>query len=296
VTWFWDKLRAREERKESKAPQRIELQFLKDSTAKIISTFQVREPKARKAIGIGFVAVIVALVIYGVVEAAKSFMLALTPGQWGEIAIGTSATLGRTIAAIAFAAIWTIPVGAVIGKNAKLSKRLRPVIQFLASFPAPMIFPLILIVLAKYHISIEIGAILMMIIGTQWYMLFNVIAGASAIPNDLVELTDAFAVPRLERWRKLILPALFPSIIIGLTTAAGGAWNTSIVAENYVIPGKERMMATGIGAMISVASEKENVAMLIASTTALALVVVLINKFVWRKLFLFASERYTLNK
>ena len=105
-----------------------------------------------------------------------------------------------------------------------------------------------------------------------------------------------FALPRWQRWRKLILPALFPSIIIGMTTAAGGAWNTSIVAENYVVPGKERNIATGIGAMISVASEKENAPMLIASTMALALVVVLINKFVWRPVFHYATERFTLNK
>ena len=136
----------------------------------------------------------------------------------------------------------------------------------------------------------------MMMLGTQWYMLFNVIAGASSIPNDLGELSDTFSLPRMLRWKKVILPAIFPSIITGMITASGGAWNTSIVAENYVVPGKARMTATGIGALISFASEKENIPMLIASTLALCLVVVFINKFLWRRLFDIAQERYTLNK
>ncbi len=295
VEWLSERMRVKEDKKKPRVERR-EIQAIKNSAAKILATLQVKEPRARKAIvGIIMSAVIV-LIGYGAFEAIQTFITKLSPDQWGEIGIGMSATLGRTIVAVVLSALWTIPVGAIIGQNHNLSRRLQPVIQFMASFPAPMIFPIILIGLSRFHISIEIGSILMMIIGTQWYMLFNVIAGASSIPNDLQEMTDVFALPRIQRWKKLVLPALFPSIIIGMTTAAGGAWNTSIVAENYVVPGKERMMATGIGAMISLASEKENAPMLIASTAALALVVVMINKFVWRRLFNYASERYTLNK
>jgi len=295
VEWISNRMKVKEEKRKPRM-DRLEIQVIKNSAAKIFATLQVKEPRARKAIGSFILIAFIGLLAYGVFQALQTFILTLTASQWGEIGVGMSATLGRTIAAVVLSALWTIPVGAIIGQNHNLSRRLQPVIQFLASFPAPMIFPIILIGLARFHVSIEVGSILMMIIGTQWYMLFNVIAGASSIPNDLQEMTDVFSVPRFQRWKKLVLPALFPSIIIGMTTAAGGAWNTSIVAENYVVPGKERMMATGIGAMISVASEKENTAMLIASTMVLALVVVMINKFVWRRLFNYASERYTLNK
>jgi NitT/TauT family transport system permease protein len=236
------------------------------------------------------------LLCFGLAKAAISLSDHLSIHDWSDIGIGTSATLLRIVVCIVVSSLWTIPVGAVIGMNHKLSRRLQPVIQFLASFPAPMIFPLILIGLNRYHISIEIGSVLMMMLGTQWYMLFNVIAGASAIPNDLQELSDNFGLSRALRWRKIILPVMFPSIVTGLITAAGGAWNASIIAENYVVPGKARMMATGIGAMISVASENQHTPMLVASTLALCLVVVSINKFVWRRLFTLAQDRYSLNK
>ncbi len=295
VEWISNTLKVKDDKSKPRLERR-EIQAIKNSAAKIFSTLQVKEPRARKAILRAVMVGFLGLLAYGVFKAMQTFVTTLTAGQWGEIGIGMSATLGRTVAAVLLSALWTIPVGAIIGQNQKLSRRLRPIIQFMASFPAPMIFPIILIAFARFHISIEIGSILMMLIGTQWYMLFNVIGGASSIPNDLQEMTDVFKVPRWQRWKKLVLPALFPSIIIGMTTAAGGAWNTSIVAENYVVPGKARMMATGIGAMISVASEKENTAMLIASTMVLALVVVMINKFVWRRLFNYASERFTLNK
>ncbi len=295
VEWISEKLRAKEE-SSSQQKERRELDVVKASASKLISIVNVRQPVLRKIISWVLGGAFAILLIYGVFGAVMSFATTLTSGEWADIGIGTAATLGRIVLTVALAAAWTIPIGAMIGMNHSLSRRLQPVIQFMASFPAPMVFPLILIMLARFHISIEIGAILMMMLGTQWYMLFNVIAGASSIPNDLGELSDTFSLPRMLRWKKVILPAIFPSIITGMITASGGAWNTSIVAENYVVPGKARMTATGIGALISFASEKENIPMLIASTLALCLVVVFINKFLWRRLFDIAQERYTLNK
>ncbi len=295
VEWIAERLRAKEE-SPSQRNERRELDAVKASASKLISIVNVRQPLLRKVMTWIVGGAFAVLLIYGVFGAVMSFATTLTSGEWADIAIGTAATLGRIILTVALAAAWTIPLGAMIGMNHSLSRKLQPVIQFMASFPAPMVFPLILIMLARFHISIEIGAILMMMLGTQWYMLFNVIAGASSIPNDLGELSDTFSLPRMLRWKKVILPAIFPSIITGMITASGGAWNTSIVAENYVVPGKARMTATGIGALISFASEKENIPMLIASTLALCLVVVGINKFLWRRLFDIAQERYTLNK
>jgi NitT/TauT family transport system permease protein len=295
VTWLFGKLKVKAEKLTADNKEKG-LNLLKDSTTKLFSIVTVREPKVKKYAGIALIAAISFLLCFGLAKAAISLSDHLSIHDWSDIGIGTSATLLRIVVCIVVSSLWTIPVGAVIGMNHKLSRRLQPVIQFLASFPAPMIFPLILIGLNRYHISIEIGSVLMMMLGTQWYMLFNVIAGASAIPNDLQELSDNFGLSRALRWRKIILPVMFPSIVTGLITAAGGAWNASIIAENYVVPGKARMMATGIGAMISVASENQHTPMLVASTLALCLVVVSINKFVWRRLFTLAQDRYSLNK
>jgi NitT/TauT family transport system permease protein len=187
-----------------------------------------------------------------------------------------------------------VPVGAMIGMNQKLSHRLQPVIQFMASFPAPMLFPLVLLLLAALGVSIEFGAIILMLLGTQWYMLFNVIAGASSIPTDLREMFTSYKMPRRIWWRKLILPALFPSIITGAVTAAGGAWNASIVAE-YVSYSGKHLIAHGLGSLISLATEKGNYPLLGASVLVMCVVVVGINKSLWRRLFNIAHERYALN-
>lgn len=295
VNWIAEKLAVRKE-KEREKEENTKLEEKKLSAQRLLTMVGAKDPILRKIFGWGISIALAAGIIYAIIDAAILLSRGLSVGDWSTIGIGTLATFVRTTVAVAIAALWTIPVGAVIGMNAKLSRRLQPVIQFMASFPAPMIFPLVLIVLTRFGISIEIGAVLLMLLGTQWYMLFNVIAGASAIPTDLQELATSYSLPRNLRWRKLILPSLFPSIITGAITAAGGAWNASIIAENYVVPGKARLTATGIGALISIASEKENFPMLIASTLALCLVVVGINKFVWRKLFMIAQDRYALNK
>jgi NitT/TauT family transport system permease protein len=292
VDWISGKLKVNKEKnrlKEAKA----QLKEKKLSAQRLLGK---RKPVLKKIAGWAFAGIAVALVIYGLIDAAFVMANGLSLHDWTSIGIRTFATFLRTSAAVGLAALWTVPVGAIIGMNAKLSRKLQPLIQFMASYPAPMIFPLVLVFLTKAGISIEYGAVLLMLLGTQWYMLFNVIAGASAIPADLQEVATSYSLPRKLRWKKLILPAIFPSIITGAITAAGGAWNASIVAENYVVPHKERLSATGIGALISFASEKENFPLLIASTLVLSLVVIGINKFVWRKLFAIAQDRYALNK
>ena len=295
VKWISEKLAVKKE-KERKRGENAKLEEKKLSAQGLLALVGAKDPLFRKIFGWTISIAACAGIVYAIVDTVILLSNGLSLGEWSSIGIGTLATFLRTTIAVALAALWTIPVGAMIGMNANLSRRLQPLIQFMASFPAPMIFPLVLIVLTRFGISINVGAVLLMLLGTQWYMLFNVIAGASAIPTDLQELATSYSLPRNLRWRKLILPALFPSIITGAITAAGGAWNASIVAENYVVPGKERMTATGIGALISIASEKENFPLLIASTLALCFVVIFINKFFWRRLFAIAQDRYALNK
>lgn len=295
VRWISEKLSVRKEKERAKDVAK-ELDEKKLSAQRLLSPRGAKDPVLKKIFGWVIAVLAGAGIIYAIIDAALLLMHGLTLGDWSSIGIGTFATFLRTTIAVALAGLWTIPVGAIIGMNANLTRRLQPLIQFMASFPAPMIFPLVLIVLARFGISIDVGAVLLMLLGTQWYMLFNVIAGASSIPTDLQELATSYSLPRSLRWRKLILPALFPSIITGAITAAGGAWNASIIAENYIVPGKEHLTATGIGAIISIASEKENFPMLIASTLALCFVVICINKFFWRRLFALAQDRYALNK
>jgi NitT/TauT family transport system permease protein len=139
--------------------------------------------------------------------------------------------------------------------------------------------------------GLNIAAVLLMLLGTQWYVLFNVIAGATAIPQDLRYTTDLLRFNRINRWRKLILPALFPYLITGLVTAGGGAWNASIVAE-YTTFGKKTHHVTGLGSLISEATASGNFGLLAASTLTMILVVVCINRFFWRRLYRLAEEKY----
>ncbi len=247
-----------------------------------------------KILGAVVAVVVLTLIAYGIFKLVMLFTTSLDSSDWASILGGTGLTLLRTTLAVGLGALWAVPVGAVIGMNAKLSHRMQPVIQFMASFPAPMLFPIVLLVLAKLNVSIEIGAIVLMLLGTQWYMLFNVIAGASAIPTDLRELFASYDVPRKTRWKKLILPSLFPSIITGAVTAAGGAWNASIVAEYIPYNGKT-LVAHGLGSLISLATVHGDYALLGASVLTMCVVVVSINKSIWRRLYVIAQDRYALN-
>src|SRR6266446_10364759 len=148
----------------------------------------------------------------------------------------------------AIALAWTVPVGVLIGLNQRLARWCQPVVQIAASVPATALFPVFLLAILRLAGGMNLAAILLMLMGTQWYLLFNVIAGASAIPQDLRYTTDLLRLSSLDRWRTLILPALFPYIITGANTASGGAWNASIVAE-YVEFGGRTHATIGAGAL-----------------------------------------------
>jgi NitT/TauT family transport system permease protein len=252
------------------------------------------ESQVRKAISYGIAAVLMLGLGYGMLKLLQVFMHDLTGQQWLTVLGATGLTLVRTLAAVILGAIWTIPAGVIIGMNPRYSQRLQPVVQFISSFPAPMFFPLFIVLFSQFGISIEYGAVLLMLLGTQWYMLFNVIAGASAVPTDLQEMFASYRIPRKAWWWKLVLPAVFPAIVTGAITAAGGAWNASFVSE--FIRYKDQVYAAhGVGSLLAISYEKGQFALLAASVFTLCLVVVLVNKFVWRKLYTIAQERYSLN-
>ncbi len=209
------------------------------------------------------------------------------------ILIGAGATFLRVEFVLVLAALWTIPVGTVIGLHPKLSAVAQPLAQVAASVPATALFPVILLVLIRAGGGLGIGAIVLLLLGTQWYILFNVIAGASAIPTDLREVCQIYGFTRTERWRKLLLPGIFPYLITGFVTASGGAWNASIVAEYFHFRG-QTFSTIGLGAVISHATDSGNYQMLMAATIVMAVIVVTINRLLWRRLYAVAATRYKL--
>ena len=210
-----------------------------------------------------------------------------------SIFIGGGATFLRVEFTLLLAALWTVPAGVAIGSNPKLSATLQPIVQIVASVPATALFPIIILLLARVGGGLAIGSILLMLLGTQWYILFNVIAGAIALPTDLKEVCGVFQFGSWERWRKLILPGIFPYLITGFVTASGGAWNASILAEYFHLNGRT-FSTTGLGAVVSGAADTGNYPVLLVATMLMALIVLAINRLVWRPLYTLASTRFKL--
>ena len=228
--------------------------------------------------------------LYGGYRAAI-LLATLSGSAWADLGEGIVATFLRVSVALAITLIWTIPVGVFIGTNRRLAAILQPIVQVVASIPATALFPVMLLALLQAPGGLNIAAVLLMLMGTQWYLLFNVIAGASAIPQDLLYTTDLLRLSLLDRWRTLTLPALFPYIITGAITASGGAWNASIVAE-HVEFGGETHATMGVGALIAKATGTGDYTLLLAATLALVITVVLINRFFWHRLYKLAEQRY----
>jgi NitT/TauT family transport system permease protein len=189
--------------------------------------------------------------------------------------------------------IWT-PIGVWIGSKPKVARIAQPIAQIAASFPVNMTFPFMVFFFVRWHIAINWGSILLIAMGTQWYILFNVIAGAMAIPNDLKEAARTYGLRGWSLWRTLILPSIFPFWITGACTAAGGAWNASIVAE-IATYGDTTLKADGLGAFIADATAKGDVPMIISSIAVMSLFVIVINKLLWRRLYALAEKRYRLD-
>lgn len=236
------------------------------------------------------VILLAAILLYGGYHAAV-MLVSLLLTQWGQIGLSVLATLLRVAVALVIALAWTIPVGVAIGTNRRVATVLQPIVQITASVPATAIFPVILLAVVNLTGGLNVAAIFLMLMGTQWYLLFNIIAGASAIPQDLKYTSALMGLNRWQRWRTLILPALFPYIITGAITASGGAWNASIVAE-YVHFGGQVLSTTGIGALIAKATGSGDYPLLLAATLSMILAVVLINRLVWRRLYQIAEEKY----
>src|SRR6202521_2346744 len=213
--------------------------------------------------------------------------------DYSELLESAALTFLRVNTALILGTLWAVPVGVAIGSNPRLARIAQPLVQMAASIPATALFPIILLFLLRLRGGLEIAAMLLMLLGTQWYILFNVIAGAMAIPTDLKEAAQIYRFRSWDRWRYLILPGIFPYLVTGMVTASGGAWNASIVAEYFHFQG--RIVSTaGLGSTISSASDSGRFDVLLASTLIMATVVVLINRLLWRRLYRLASSRFKL--
>ncbi len=202
-------------------------------------------------------------------------------------------TMVRVIVLIALATLLWVPVGVWIGRRPSLARRIQVVAQFVAAFPANLFFPVFVVLIVRFHGLADIWLTPLMILGTQWYILFNVIAGASAFPGDLAEAATNFRVSGWLWWRRVMLPGIFPYYVTGAITASGGSWNAAIVAE-VASWGDTKLQAHGLGAYIARATDEGNFAHVVLGVAMMSLFVLAFNRAVWRPLYAFATRRLTL--
>ena len=240
--------------------------------------------------------VLLAIAGVGVLYAAEHAILLVRPvtgAQYLELLKGAGATFLRVNFSLALAAAWTIPVGVAIGSHPKLARLAQPLAQIAASVPATALFPAILLVLIRPGGGLGVASIVLMLLGTQWYILFNVIAGALAIPTDLKEVATLFRFSQFDRWKKLILPGIFPFLITGMVTASGGAWNASIFAEYFTLHGRT-LTTLSLGELINEATATGQFPSILLGTVLISIMVVTTNRMVWRPLYHLAQTRYKL--
>jgi NitT/TauT family transport system permease protein len=248
----------------------------------------------RRTGDIVFAVVMTCAIGYGI----YSLLAYIAAGKAGIGVIGTAFGLGaltliRVVVVVAVASVIWVPVGVWIGFNPRVAQYMQPVVQVFASFPANFIFPFVIVFFLDTGISLNYGSVLLMALGTQWYILFNVIAGASAVPSDLKEAMDNLGVRGWKRWQRMIIPAIFPSYVTGAITAAGGAWNATIVAE--IVPYHGRVLvASGLGSFIAQASNVSDMHKVIAGILVMAVYVVGLQALLWRRLYNIAERKFAL--
>jgi NitT/TauT family transport system permease protein len=240
-----------------------------------------------------FAGAVSVVVIYGAWKALEYVHVHVGLGAFGPAFVDGAATFVRVVVLLIVASVVWVPIGVWIGMNPRVSRLAQPVVQVLASFPANFLFPFAAAFFVATGLSLNVGGIFLMALGAQWYILFNVIAGASAIPSDLREAMRLVGLRGRLRWTKFILPAIFPAYVTGGITAAGGAWNASIVAE-VVSYGNHHLITTGLGAYIAEAAKVGNFPQVLIGVAVMSVYVVGLNRLVWQRLYRLAETRYAL--
>ena len=265
---------------------------------KILPKLLPKEPEQRRRI-VGLLATgsLVILLLFLAAGGLKLYNILALVGHedWVRLLKAGGVSLARVLASTMLATLWTVPVGLWIGLNPKWAKRLQPVVQVVVSYPVSLLFAAIAASMLRFHIGLGATSVLLMVVSTQWYLLFNIIAGAQAIPSDLREMGKAFRLTRWKRFTTLYFPAIFPFMVTGWVTATGGAWNASILTE--FVSGEGHTYSTfGLGSQLQLATEAHSIPLIAASSLLMAGIVVLFNRIVWLPLYRLAETRYTLDR
>jgi NitT/TauT family transport system permease protein len=247
----------------------------------------------------GSIAVVILMVICSILLARGMWNSAgdlLNPSpEMHAVPMALVSSVLRLLAAYTFALAWTLPLAVWVGRNEHISRRVMPVLEVIASIPATAFFPLIVLTIVRIGGNMNLASILLVTTGMQWYLLFNLIAGIRAIPDDLFQISNSLGLAGQTRWRRLILPAVFPSLVTGSLTAIGGGWNALVLSE-YVLAEGQIYSVNGIGAMLARATYGSgNLQQIVVSITAMVLFILVVNRLVWQPAYDLAQRRFALN-
>ncbi|AZQ51934.1 MULTISPECIES: ABC transporter permease [Burkholderia] len=252
------------------------------------------EKKASRTVDIAWAGLVLLGTAYIVWRVVSFVATGVTMAEVGHVLVLGLITLLRVVVLISIASVIWVPIGVWVGLRPKLAEKLQPLAQFLAAFPANLLFPVFVIVIARFHLNADIWLSPLIVLGTQWYILFNVIAGATSYPNDYREAATNFRIRGWQWWRQAILPGIFPYYVTGAITASGGAWNASIVSE-AVQWGSTRIEAHGLGAYIAQTTAAGDFPKIILGIAVMSLFVTLFNRLLWRPLYAFAEAKLRLD-
>ncbi|EKS9797093.1 MULTISPECIES: ABC transporter permease [Burkholderia] len=252
------------------------------------------EKKASRTVDIAWATLVLLGTAYIVWRVITFVSTGVTMAEVGHVLVLALITLLRVVVLISIASVIWVPIGVWIGLRPKLAEKLQPLAQFLAAFPANLLFPVFVIVIARFHLNADIWLSPLIVLGTQWYILFNVIAGATSYPNDYREAATNFRIRGWQWWRQAILPGIFPYYVTGAITASGGAWNASIVSE-AVQWGNTKIEAHGLGAYIAQTTAAGDFPKIILGIAVMSLFVTLFNRLLWRPLYAFAEAKLRLD-
>jgi len=252
------------------------------------------EKKGSRTVDIAWAGLVLIGTAYIVWRVVSFVATGVTMAEVGHVLVLGLITLLRVVVLISIASVIWVPIGVWVGLRPKLAEKLQPLAQFLAAFPANLLFPVFVIVIARFHLNADIWLSPLIVLGTQWYILFNVIAGATSYPNDYREAATNFRIRGWQWWRQAILPGIFPYYVTGAITASGGAWNASIVSE-AVQWGSTRIEAHGLGAYIAQTTAAGDFPKIILGIAVMSLFVTLFNRLLWRPLYAFAEAKLRLD-
>ncbi|MBY4832111.1 ABC transporter permease [Burkholderia dolosa] len=249
-----------------------------------------RAPRASRVGDIVWALLVILLTVYVVSRVVSYVSTGVSIDEVGHVLVLGLITLLRVTVLIAIASVIWVPIGVWIGLRPALAEKMQPLAQFLAAFPANLLFPVFVIVIVRFHLNADVWLSPLIVLGTQWYILFNVIAGATSYPNDYKEATKNFRIRGWQWWRQAILPGIFPYYVTGAITASGGAWNASIVSE-AVQWGTTRIEAHGLGAYIAQTTAAGDFPKIILGIAVMSLFVTLFNRVLWRPMYAYAESR-----